>query len=90
NPLPLSSSQEQQVRDIYYRRVRAECAAEIKEFASCAANRTVSATWACRTQRLAMNGCMVAHATQDEQDRAREEWFATRNERRRQKEKEEA
>lgn len=47
------------------------------DFASCATNRTISATWACRKQRLAMNSCMVQHASQKEQDAAREEWFAT-------------
>ena len=47
------------------------------DFASCATNRTVSATWACRKQRLAMNSCMIQHASQKEQDAAREEWFAT-------------
>lgn len=30
NPLPLSASQEAQVRDIYYARVRKQCADEIK------------------------------------------------------------
>lgn len=30
NPLPLSASQEAQVRDIFYQRVRKECAEEIK------------------------------------------------------------
>ena len=30
-----------------------------------------------------MNGCMVTHATQKEHDAAREEWFATMEERRR-------
>lgn len=30
NPLPLSASQESQVRDIYYARVRSQCAEEIK------------------------------------------------------------
>lgn len=30
NPLPLSASQEAQVRDIYYQRVRKLCADEIK------------------------------------------------------------
>lgn len=30
NPLPLSASQESQVRDIYYARVRKQCAEEIK------------------------------------------------------------
>jgi COX assembly mitochondrial protein 1 len=30
NPLPLSASQEAQVRDIYYARVRKACSAEIK------------------------------------------------------------
>ena len=30
NPIPLSASQEAQVRDIYYQRVRRKCADEIK------------------------------------------------------------
>jgi COX assembly protein 1 len=30
NPLPLSASQEAQVRDIFYQKVRKECADEIK------------------------------------------------------------
>ncbi|SLM37941.1 Cytochrome c oxidase biogenesis protein Cmc1-like [Lasallia pustulata] len=77
NPLPLSAAQEGQVRDLYYKRVRGKCANEIRDFASCAMNRTISATWACRSERLAMNSCMVLHATQQEQDAAREEWFAT-------------
>ena len=47
------------------------------DFASCATNRTISATWACRKQRLAMNSCMIQHASQKEQDAAREEWFAS-------------
>ncbi|KAI9806444.1 MAG: hypothetical protein M1833_003631 [Piccolia ochrophora] len=94
NPLPLSAAQEQQVRDLYYARVRGFCADEIKDrdvrltrfvidaaFASCAAHRTISATWACRTERLTMNACMMKHATRDEQDKARAEWFATRTER---------
>jgi COX assembly protein 1 len=29
-----------------------------------------------------MNGCMIAHATREEQDAAREEWFSKRDERR--------
>ncbi|OMP82582.1 hypothetical protein BK809_0006892 [Diplodia seriata] len=89
NPVPLSAGQEQQVRDLYHKRVRQRCADEVKEFASCALNRTISATWACRQQRLAMNTCMVAHATQEEQDRAREEWFATRELRKREREEKE-
>ncbi|KAM0795591.1 hypothetical protein BDR22DRAFT_581805 [Usnea florida] len=48
----------------------------ISDFASCATNRTVSATWACRKERLTMNSCMIDHASQKEQDAAREEWFA--------------
>ena len=28
-----------------------------------------------------MNNCMIARATQEEQDAAREEWFATRDQR---------
>ena len=54
-------------------------------FAQCAVNRTITATWVCRDQRLAMNGCMVAHAKPEEADRAREEWFAGVEERRRQR-----
>jgi len=89
NPTPLSATQEAQVRALYYRRVRGLCAAEIKEFAACAINRTVTATWVCRKQRLAMNTCMVEHAKPEEEDRAREEWFAGREECRRAREKEE-
>lgn len=59
------------------------------DFASCALNRTISATWACRPERLAMNSCMVSHATQQEQDAAREEWFAGREDRARQREEKE-
>lgn len=33
-----------------------------------------------------MNSCMIQHATPDEEDRAREEWFAGREERRRERE----
>lgn len=36
-----------------------------------------------------MNSCMVAHAKPEEEDRAREEWFAGREERRREREKKE-
>ncbi|EKV10392.1 hypothetical protein PDIG_56810 [Penicillium digitatum PHI26] len=86
NPLPLSAPQEQEVKQLYYKRVRAYCAPEIKAFAECAVNRTVTATWICRQQRLAMNSCMVAHAKPEEEDRAREEWFAGHEERRRAKE----
>ncbi|KAI5785936.1 cytochrome c oxidase biogenesis protein Cmc1 like-domain-containing protein [Geopyxis carbonaria] len=83
NPLPLSAAQEGQVRDFYYARVRGLCAEEIRIFAECARNRTVSATWACRKQRAGMNQCMVANATQANQDAAREEWFRHRIEKRR-------
>ncbi|KAJ5204757.1 uncharacterized protein N7498_005636 [Penicillium cinerascens] len=87
NPLPLSAAQEQEVKKLYYKRVRSHCAPEIKAFAECAVNRTVTATWVCRQQRLAMNSCMVAHANnREEEDRAREEWFATYEERKRAKE----
>lgn len=36
-----------------------------------------------------MNSCMVSHATQQEQDAAREEWFAGREDRARQREEKE-
>ncbi|OJJ74324.1 hypothetical protein ASPBRDRAFT_193052 [Aspergillus brasiliensis CBS 101740] len=88
NPLPLSAAQEQEVKQLYYKRVRSLCAPEIKAFAECAVNRTITATWICREQRLAMNSCMVAHAKPEEEDRAREEWFATHEERRKAKEEE--
>jgi len=37
-----------------------------------------------------MNTCMIGHATQAEQDAAREEWFATRMQRQRDREAKEA
>ncbi|GAQ36060.1 hypothetical protein AtubIFM55763_006126 [Aspergillus tubingensis] len=88
NPLPLSAAQEAEVKQLYYKRVRSLCAPEIKAFAECAVNRTITATWVCRDQRLAMNSCMVAHAKPEVEDRAREEWFATHEERRKAKEEE--
>lgn len=37
-----------------------------------------------------MNSCMLAHAKPEEEDRAREEWFAGREARRREREEREA
>ncbi|KXX82944.1 COX assembly mitochondrial protein 2 [Madurella mycetomatis] len=87
NPLPLSATQEAQVRDIFHERVRRKCADEIKAFADCALGRTFSAPFACRELHRVMNGCMKQHSTQAEQDAAREEWFARRMERQRERER---
>lgn len=38
--------------------------------------RTFSATWICRTERRAMNSCMLGYATQSELDAARADFFA--------------
>lgn len=89
NPLPLSASQEAQVREIFNGRVRGYCSDEIKAFAECARGRTFSVAWKCRTLSLAMNNCMAAHATQAEYDRSREEWFGKRMERFKEKERKE-
>ncbi|KAH9994997.1 cytochrome c oxidase biogenesis protein Cmc1 like-domain-containing protein [Xylariaceae sp. FL0662B] len=89
NPLPLSASQEAQVREVFHARVRKACADEIQAFAECARNRTVTIPFACRTLSRQMNGCMAAHATAAEHDRAREAWFAQRLERAREREKKE-
>ena len=119
NPLPLSASQESQVRDIFYANVRKECAEEIKgassisspsspqrlclsslsaaifavvrsltlaAFAACALGRTFTVSFACRAPHRVMNNCMKLHATQEAHDDAREEWFAMRMERHRQRE----
>ncbi|KAK2875625.1 hypothetical protein FQN49_001562 [Arthroderma sp. PD_2] len=88
NPTPLSATQEGEVRQAYYKKVRGICDPVIKEFAACAVNRTVTATWVCRKQRLAMNACMVLHAKPEVEDLAREEWFAGREERIKAREKE--
>ncbi len=114
NPLPLSASQEAQVRDIFHARVRSKCGPEIKgvcsqklahqparyletnqaanqgvppAFAECAMGRTFTAPFACRETHRLMNGCMKAHATQEEQDAAREDWFAQRLQRQRERER---
>ncbi|EFQ98509.1 hypothetical protein MGYG_01536 [Nannizzia gypsea CBS 118893] len=88
NPTPLSATQEAEVKQAYYKKVRGLCDPVIKEFAACAVNRTVTATWVCRKQRLAMNACMVLHARPEVEDLAREEWFAGREERLRARERE--
>ncbi|KAI5287807.1 hypothetical protein KEM54_005719 [Ascosphaera aggregata] len=85
-PMPLSAFQESEVQKVYHKRVRDQCAEEIKAFAECAMNRTVTATWICRDKRLAMNSCMLSHASREEEDRAREQWFAEKEEKRRQRE----
>lgn len=35
-----------------------------------------------------MNSCMISHAKPEEEDRAREEWFATHEQRKREREEE--
>ncbi|KAK3394344.1 hypothetical protein B0H63DRAFT_517477 [Podospora didyma] len=87
NPLPLSASQESQVRDIFHARVRGHCAEEIKAFAACALGRTFSAPFVCRGPLHVMNSCMKAHATPEEQDAAREDWFAARMVRQKERER---
>jgi hypothetical protein len=82
NPTPLSAPQEQQVRDLYYKNVRAKCATEIETFAQCALGRTFTMIYACRESRLLMNSCMLQYQNQDELDKARREWFALAGERR--------
>ncbi|KAK3713350.1 hypothetical protein LTR37_008542 [Vermiconidia calcicola] len=86
NPLPLSASQESQVRELYHKRVRQKCADEVREFATCCTHRTFTATLFCRPQQKAMNNCMMKYATQEERDSARAEWFATMDKRREEKE----
>ncbi|KAF4592280.1 Cytochrome c oxidase biogenesis protein [Ophiocordyceps camponoti-floridani] len=88
SPLPLSASQEAQVRELYRTRVRQKCADEIKAFAACATGRTFSVVFACRDQHRAMNSCMNSYATRQEEDAAREEWFALRLQRTRRREHE--
>jgi COX assembly protein 1 len=78
------------VRALYYANVRAQCGREIEQFAACALHRTITITWRCRAQRLAMNSCMVAHATAAEEDRAREEWLRGREARQRERARESA
>ncbi|KAI1362727.1 hypothetical protein F5Y08DRAFT_311276 [Xylaria arbuscula] len=89
NPLPLSASQEAQVREVFNARVRAHCADDIKAFADCARGRTFSIPFACRALSHAMNNCMLAYATPEEHDRAREDWFAARMTRARERERKE-
>ncbi|KAI1383854.1 cytochrome c oxidase biogenesis protein Cmc1 like-domain-containing protein [Hypoxylon trugodes] len=89
NPLPLSASQEAQVREVFNERVRKQCADEIKAFADCARNRTLTIPFACRESSRRMNGCMLAYATPEEHDRAREQWFAQRQQRAREREQKE-
>jgi COX assembly protein 1 len=54
-------------------------------FAACALGRTFTVSFACRAEHRAMNGCMTRHATQEEHDLAREEWFNMRLERQRER-----
>lgn len=59
-------------------------------FADCARGKTFSATWKCKNERQAMNKCMIAQATNENMDIAREEWFKQRIEKQRLKKEAEA
>ncbi|CVK94407.1 uncharacterized protein FMAN_03523 [Fusarium mangiferae] len=85
NPLPLSASQEAQVRDIFYQKVMTTN--NPPAFAACALGRTFTVSFACRAEHRSMNSCMKLHATQSAHDEAREEWFALRIERQRERER---
>ncbi|KKY30267.1 hypothetical protein UCDDA912_g09798 [Diaporthe ampelina] len=58
-------------------------------FAACALGRTFSVPFACREPHRVMNACMKAHATPQEEDAAREDWFARRQERARERQEKE-
>jgi len=49
--------------------------------------RTLTVSFACAAPKRAMNSCLKDHATPAEQDAAREEWFALRLERQRERER---
>lgn len=49
--------------------------------------RTFTAPFVCRESLHVMNSCMKLHATQEEQDAAREEWFAQRLQRQKERER---
>lgn len=55
-------------------------------FAECALGRTFTVSFACRAPHRVMNNCMKLHATPTEHDAAREEWFAMRLERQKERE----
>jgi len=52
-------------------------------------NHTFTATILCRKEQKFMNTCMMKYANQGEQDAAREEWFATMDKRKEEREKKE-
>jgi len=56
-------------------------------FADCALGRTFSVPFVCREPHRVMNSCMKAHATPAEHDAAREEWFAGRLQRQKERER---
>ncbi|SPO02248.1 uncharacterized protein DNG_04921 [Cephalotrichum gorgonifer] len=89
NPMPLSATQEAAIRDLYHERVKRHCSDEIKAFSDCAKGRTITISFACRVPLRLMNACMKEHASQAEHDAAREEWFALRQQRQKERERKE-
>ncbi|KAF2663517.1 hypothetical protein BT63DRAFT_484248 [Microthyrium microscopicum] len=87
-PIPLSSKQESEIRDIYHKAVRSKCSDQIAKFAACAKANVVSVNFTCSSEKLNMNHCLRLHATQEEEDRARAEWFSKLDHRRKEREKE--
>ncbi|KAF5547455.1 cytochrome c oxidase biogenesis [Fusarium mexicanum] len=93
NPLPLSASQEAQARpppppaSPPKLQLQHHTTNNPPAFAACALGRTFTVSFACRPEHRSMNSCMKLHATQSAHDEAREEWFALRIERQRERER---
>jgi hypothetical protein len=52
------------------------CAAPAAAFASCAAGRTLSTTWACRAELAALSACLAPHTGPEAVAELRRRWLA--------------
>ncbi|GAA5927546.1 uncharacterized protein JCM15063_005929 [Sporobolomyces koalae] len=52
-----------------------QCDAVVRDFTDCAAGRTISVSWACRSQFKEMQKCMKPHMSEEKLDAAKRKWF---------------
>lgn len=75
----LSRREEETLLKATKARALKECDSVVKEFAECAAGRTVSVVWACKEKHRSLQQCMVQFTGPEPMTKVREEYLRLRN-----------
>ncbi|CAG8455153.1 13370_t:CDS:2 [Ambispora gerdemannii] len=55
-----------------------KCAPQIQEFVECSSGRMISVVWACRSKLKLMNSCLKNFTTEEERDKLKLKYIASR------------